>query len=306
MEAALPDEAWFQRLARNQVDSSLSVLRERFPGFEGVDSPFEFEKGIEAEELSFVETVSTLIDDERARIFIRAGHDFDNLIQAWKAQKMGGAPVFDARGLVGPEVLEEAVKTGETVDLPGYLGSVLEMLRDGADSSAAAHLQQVAEAMKWSFLRETAPSGEALHYIKLKIDLTNIKTFLRLKTTKLRGELPEGYWIEGGEMDLSRLDGLLKEPEEAFFGFLQTTDYRGLLKRGLEKGIPSWRAETIISLYLIELLNEYSYAFFGIGPVLYHMELRGLDMKILRSIISSKLNNLPEEMILEKVEALVS
>ncbi len=64
--------------------------------------------------------------------------------------------------------------------------------------------------------------------------------------------------------------------------------------------------DAVLRRATMELLGGSRYRHFDISPVLYHVELRERDEEILRRIITGKLNRMNEEMLLERVEALLA
>lgn len=298
----MPDRAWFQRMARTTEGGLLGALREHYKGFEVVEKLEDFENGIEAETASALDLVTGLITSSEANTFIRVGYDFDNTLHAWKAARLGAVPTFNPYGLLEGEFVGRAIAGEEGEGLPPYLRIMLERIQSVEELSNAEYL---GESAKWDFLLRSAPGGEAREFVRTRIDLINIKNFVRFKRSALRGQPPESVWIGGGELEGSRLAGLFKEPEEVFYSFLGTTGQRGLLRLGLGREIPLWKLEPILKLRLLDSLRESMYRFFDLSPVLYHLELRARDALLLRMIIVGMLNRLPEEHIIERVESLL-
>lgn len=305
IEAAMPDKAWFQRLARTPEGGMLASLREYYPAFEGVASLAEFERGLEAGKLSILELVSALVPDRDANEFFRAGYDFDNLVHVWKASRLGATPVLVPFGLVDTERIEEAVHGEERGRLPDHLAVLLERLREVGDGEDLVAAELTGEQAKWNFLCGKAPGESALEYIRVKIDLINMKNYIRMKRVELRGTISDAAWVDGGEIEAVRWRGLFREPEDELYKFLEITNYRNLLRFGLEGETPLWRIEPILDAQLLLCIDGSRYRFFDISPVIYHLELHARSERLLRQIIVGSMNRLPEDMILEKVDALL-
>lgn len=305
IEAAMPDRAWFQRLARTPEEGMLGVLREQYPAFEGMDSLAGFARGIETERLAVLELVTALVPDDRVRAFLRGGYDFSNLVHMWKARTLESEPTLVPFGLVAPELIEEAVRNEKRGDLPDYLGDVLERIVALGDEHALDEATFAADRAKWRFLLSVAPGEAARTYIRAKIDLMNIKNAVRMMRSELRRTDSETAWLEGGGIEARRWRALSREGEEEILKFLETTDYRGLLRLGLERGTPLWRLEPLLGAVLFERLESSRYRFFDISPVIYHLELHDRNERLLRAVIVGRVNELPEDMILERVDALL-
>ncbi len=305
LEAAMPERAWFQRLVRAPLGGMLGALREYYKGFEAVEVIAGFEAGIESSKVSAIDLVTSLILDPAVSRFIRAGHDFDNILHMWKAWKLGSSFTLNRYGSVDPEVVENAVAGGDPGLLPDHLKEFLIRLEERSDPDALAMAEYTGEREKWAFLLENAPGGDARRFVRNRIDLINIKTFIRLGTTSLRKTGLEYIWIAGGEIEPGRLAALKKEPEEEFYSFIMTTSYRKLVQRGLGKETPLWRIDPMLRLQLLDMAGESRYRFFDITPVLYYLELVDRDVQALRSVIVGRLNNLPDEAMLERLDALI-
>ncbi len=304
IEASMPDRAWFQRIARAPLDSLLTAVREHFHGFDTVESLDDFERGIEAEKSGILSLLDSLISDSAACLFLRSGYDFDNLLHFRKAAILGRKPDFNPFGMLGEEVVSKATQ-GSITGLPAHLKDYLDKLQT-ADSHADLGLVECAgESAKWEYLLSIAPSPETRHYAVCRIDLINIMSFIRLKRTSLRKEAHGRVWIGGGEIDRQTLATMFKEPEDAFYTYLEFTSYRGLPARGLGTLTPMWKAEAMCRTELLDRIGEARYRFFDLSPVIYHLETRERDSNLLRAVIAGRLNGLPEERILETVEAMM-
>ncbi len=305
IEAAMPDKAWFQRLARTPEEGMIAALREYYPAFEGVASLAEFERGLEAEKLDILELVSSLVPDTGANEFFRAGYDFDNLVHVWKSSRLGAAPALVPFGLIESDRIEKAVRGEERGGLPDHLAVLLERLRAMGDEGDLLAAEFMGEQAKWDYLVMRAPGAPAREYIRAKIDLVNIKNYIRIKRVELHGTISEGAWVDGGEIETVRWRSLFREPEDELYKFLEMTEYRSLLRFGLERETPLWRIEPILYAQLLLCIDESRYRFFDISPVIYHLELHERNERLLRGIIVGSMNRLPEDMILEKVDALL-
>ncbi len=305
IEAVMPDKAWFQRLARTPEEGMLAALREYYPAFEGMSSLAEFEGGLEAEKLGILELISALVPDPCANEFFRAGYDFDNLVHVWKASRLGAAAVLVPFGLVDTARIEEAVRGEGRGGLPEHLALLLERLRAMGENRDLLAAEFMGEQAKWDFLCGRAQGAPAREYIRVKIDLVNIKNYIRMKRVELHGTISEAVWLDGGTIETVRWRSLFREPEDELYKFLEMTNYRNLLRFGLEGETPLWRIEPMLDTQLLLCIDDSRYRFFDISPVIYHLEMHERNERLLREIIVGSMNRLPEDMILEKVDALL-
>jgi len=306
IEASMPDSSWFQRLARTTEDSLLAVLREHFRGFEEIQSVHEFGDALERERVSYLDLLSKIIPDEKYTYFIKKSYDFDNLIRTWKGKKLDEEAHLYLCGNIHPDIVKSAVEHESLLDFPEYLKDLYEALERSYEASQdISDAQFVGESLKLQHLLSTAPDSDAKRYVTQIIDLENIKTFIRLKKIPLRKNVPECVWIPGGEIDEWRLKKLFQEGEEEFLAYLKLTSYRNVIAGELDSSTPLWRVQTLLDRSRLELLRESRYQFFSFMPVLYHVELYELNLRLVRTIITGILNRLQEDQIAEQVEALL-
>lgn len=298
----MPDSAWFQRLARSSRGGLVTMMRERYRGFEKVTSIEDFETGFEAERSAFMLLLSSLIDDPATLSFIRSGYDFDNALYAWKAKNLGGEPLLSDIGLVPGELI---VEDHDRELLPDHIRDFLDEIGLAGEKKEPALVQYAGEALKYRFLLDVAPDRVARDYMRVRIDLMNIELLIRLKRSSLRAIEPDRAFLEGGSIEKTKVSRFLKESEEDVYMFLRTSDYRGLLDLGLGVDTPLWKTDAAMRLFLLDRLGESRLSFFDLSPVLYHLELRDRNEHIARTILVGKLNGMPEEMILERMEAVL-
>jgi len=307
LEAAMPERSWFERLARTPDESLMGMLREYYPSFEDVNAADDFERALEADKVEVLELVTSLLQEERTRQFIRAGYDFENLTHAWKAAQLGVKGTLTPFGLVPPPDVERTISGTVRGILPPYLESLTATLGAALEATKSlAACEYAGEAAKWRFLFEVAPDGDARSYLSCKIDLINIKNFVRLRRTALRREALDAVWLEGGEIETGKLKVLFREAHEELYSFLATSVRKRLIDFGLAAETPLWKIDPIMRQTLMDALAPSRYRFFDLSPVLYHMELREWHYEILRRIIVDKLNRWPEGMALDRLSAQLS
>ncbi len=305
IEAELPDKAWFQRLARSASGQLIGSLREHYRGFERVDTVDEFELGLEIERAHYIDLVSSLVGEEAVITFLRSEYDLDNALHLVKARRMGGRAYFNDFGHVERELFEKAFEDGDFDRFPVRIREYLAKVDVRAEKDEPAALQYFGENLKYGYLLDAAPDRESKRYLRTRIDLANIVALIRLKRTELRSERPWEAFLEGGRIGREHFISLMREPEDELYSFLQFSDYRRLLASGLAKEIPLWRVEALARAFLLESLWYSRLRFSDISPVLFHLELRGRDERLLRTILTGKSNGMPEEYIMERVDQIL-
>ena len=307
LEASMPEEAWFTRLARTGEEGLLQALREYYPGFEGIDDVADFETGLEADKAALLDLLSSLLGDDRVRLFLRGGYDFDNVMQAWKARRLGSEPVLVPFGTIEqPESIPQLLGAGSHGGLPDHVKALTERLESLGEDEPVRAGARMGEQAKWSFMHDAAPSPQAREYVEYGIDLANIRTFARCKRVPDAADEDGPFWIGGGAVDSGTLGSLFRESEEALYAHLGTTAYRALVREGLAADTPLWRLDAMTRAMYLSLLGESRYRFFDITPVLYHVALRERNETLVRMIVTGVLNRLPADRILERIGVLLA
>ena len=141
-------------------------------------------------------------------------------------------------------------------------------------------------------------------YIKALIDLTNVKTLLRVKKQNKGREFLLSVVIHGGSIDKEVLVSLLTDTIENIPGKLGYTDYAEILKAGVEDYSVSNSAgllEKLIDNYIMNMMKDAKMIPFGVEPILAYIYAKETEIKVIRIIMVGKLNNITSEVIRERL-----
>lgn len=141
-------------------------------------------------------------------------------------------------------------------------------------------------------------------YVKAQIDLTNVKTLLRVKKQNKGREFLLSVLIDGGKIDKDVLVSLLNDANENIFSKLSHTDYADVLKNGVEDYTKSGSAgvlEKLVDNYIMNMMKEAKMIPFGGEPLLAYIYAKETEIKVVRIIMVGKLNNIAEEVIRERL-----
>lgn len=141
-------------------------------------------------------------------------------------------------------------------------------------------------------------------YIEALIDLTNIKSLLRIKKQKKGRDFLLSVVIDGGKIDNDTLVALLNDATENIPSKLAYTDYVELLKNGVEDYIKNSSAsliEKLVDNYIMTIMKEAKFIPFGGEPLLAYIYAKETEIKVVRIIMVGKLNNISPEVIRERL-----
>lgn len=163
------------------------------------------------------------------------------------------------------------------------------------DSYMYKHMLIKAEKFEESFI---------INFVKLNIDLTNIKTLLRVKNQNRNREFLNLVLISGGKVDNDILLNCLNESIENIINKLLFTDYGNILKIGLQeysKNKKLNRFEKLCDNYTMNYLKKSRYISFGPEPILAYIYGKENEIKSIRIILVGKINKVSSNIIVERL-----
>lgn len=137
-----------------------------------------------------------------------------------------------------------------------------------------------------------------------QIDLTNLKTFIRVKRMGLDRDFLMKALLPHGSLSVDRLKAVFDEPLESLISILSASDYADLADRGvrewLEKGTASL-LEKLSDDFITEYLKQGKWIPFGIEPLVGYLWAKEVEIKNIRIVLVGKINKLPAEAIRERL-----
>lgn len=151
---------------------------------------------------------------------------------------------------------------------------------------------------------ETIDEPFVKNFVKLNIDLTNIKTLLRVKNQNRNRDFLNLVLISGGKVDKDILINCLNENIESTINKLMFTDYGNILKVGLDeysKNRKLNKFEKLCDNYTMSYLKNSKYISFGPEPILAYIYAKENEIKAIRIIMVGKINNVSSNLIRERL-----
>jgi len=146
-----------------------------------------------------------------------------------------------------------------------------------------------------------------INYVKDMIDFINIRSLIRLKRQGKDMNFFEEVILPNGNIDKDTLLFALNDPIESIIHKFR--NYK--ISSGLIKGLESYKLtnrlsdlERYMDNYLMELNKPSKYITFGPEPIFSYIVAKEAEIKTLRIIMVSKLNNLSPDDIRERVREL--
>jgi len=138
------------------------------------------------------------------------------------------------------------------------------------------------------------------HFIRYRIDLTNITQLLRWRQWAQDARIDRELLFAGGYLDWEVLQALLAEQPEKGMAALQYSPYFNALSGGLEHYAKSgeiWLLEKQADDFLTEFCRLTRYTAFGIEPLVSYMWLSLQEMKNIHLVLMAKYLDLDAGMV---------
>ncbi|MGL5086577.1 MAG: V-type ATP synthase subunit C [Clostridium sp.] len=140
--------------------------------------------------------------------------------------------------------------------------------------------------------------------INTLIDLTNVKTLLRIQRQGKGREFASEVLVDGGTILKSKLLSLINESPENIMNKLSFSAYSNVLKEGIQSYIDKGSLNYLEKLsdnYMMKVMKDSKFVTFGPERILTYTYAKETEIKIIRIIMVGKLNNIAEEVIRERL-----
>lgn len=270
----------------------------------------DFDSHLSRQMESVYRLISGLTQDAELTDLFILRNDFHNVKVTFKkklgAKAEGGQ--YLAPSLVNRVELVEALETGNFGRLPPLLAGALprietifssekniQLVETTLDEIYLSHCLQVSQLAKCEFLEKL---------FSIQIDLTNIKTFLRLREMAKGRDFLEKCLISGGVLEKEQFLKSFEASLESFVDSLRFKDYYEIVKGGVEnlKRSGSFSLlEKLFDDYVLDFVKKAKYITFGIEPLIGYLVAKEMEVKNLRTVVVGKFNGLPPEVIKERL-----
>lgn len=146
-----------------------------------------------------------------------------------------------------------------------------------------------------------------INYVKDLIDFTNMKVLIRLKKQEKDIKFLKEVLLPNGSISLDKIVSALNDPIGVIIDKFKCYDIRYELEEGLVAYQETGRLseyEKQMDNYLMSLCKKSKYITFGPEPIFSYIVAKETEIKILRIIMVSKLNNISPDIIRERLRDL--
>lgn len=248
-----------------------------------------------------------LIDDDELSGILGAREDFANMRLAVRrvvTERPIGVEYSDD-GAVSAEDFEEIFEQENYGMFPEYLQEAVEQAvlgyYEAKDIRKIDHGIDRVEAAYKLFKAKSFGSVFLETLFRIKIDLINIRTMLRLKLSERDDK---ELLLDGGFVGLGRFIHGFGVGNEALAGLFLTTPYHDIVEGGvryLTAENSFLVLEKLCEEYLVRFLRSSLAVTSGIQPVISYFMLKEIEIRTVRMLLSGKNNGLDAKMLRDRL-----
>lgn len=278
-----------------------------------LESVYDYEKILKAELVELYKNLYKISPVKEVIDVMSLKYDFHNMkvLIKGKVLEKDFSHMIIPIGTLSVEALKTAVNSGELRGLDKRTAEIISKVKESyEDSKDPQVIDTLLDQYMFNWMSELAEITETdfiKDYVKQLIDITNIKTMLRVKKQNKDVKFLEGVIIPGGTVDLKLLTEGLNEGLDAFINSISRTDYAEVLSSILEEYSATGSISSLDVLYDNYIMNhakEAKRVNFGPEPVIAYILAKETEIKVLRIIMTGKINKMDGEVIRERLREL--
>ena len=299
----LTEKNYIQMAEAKNIEDALKILAETGYGeCENIDGR-NFETLLSEQLSKAYSDIKELVSDEDFMDIFLFKNDYHNLKVLIKSDLTGidgseylidGGTIplddlkssFSARTYEAlPADMTEAVS--EAYDVYGRTqnGQMIDIIMD---RSAFRDMKRTADKCTNNFVKK---------YVEYVCDITNLKSFLRIKNMNKPFEAFDDVYVEGGSLSLETYRAAFAAETPA--AGLRNTQYGDLCAAGMPKGFTVF--EKLCDNFIMSFIRDAKYQSLTLEPVVAYAYARETEAKTIRIILSGKFNNIDVDIIKERL-----
>lgn len=184
-----------------------------------------------------------------------------------------------------PKIMAKAAKDAVDIYSKTQNGQMIDIILDKAVFES---MMETAKLNKNDFI---------IKYVLKLCDLTNLKSFMRIKRMGKGFDLFKNVYIKEGSISLDVFATAFNS-ENIASGF-KTTAYSTLCENGMSSGFTVF--EKLCDNYIMDYVKSAKYQALTLEPLVAYLYAKESEIKTVRIIMTSKINNINAETIKERL-----
>ena len=296
----------------DNLEEALSSLNDTKYGelIQKIDRPEDYEKVLSQMLLDSYKAMIKISPDENLVHYLEEKYNFHNLKVLVKEliQDADYSLIYIDIGKIDLVKIKRNIKEDLIDDrYLSYAKKALDLYKENKDP------QDIDLSLDKDFYEKLLEDSENLNYESLidftkeRIDLTNLKTLLRIKGQGQSVDLLEKALIDGGNIDKNLFRDSLNADKNSYSNlFFKEKSYpqvkKSMEKSDLNKSMQ--KLEKVIDNHLMDFAKESKKVSYGPEVIMGYLISREMEIKNLRIILTAKLNSLSREFMEERMSDL--
>ncbi len=316
MEKRLLNKNKIERLLESgSPEEILKVLQETTYGeyISNLDSVYDYEKILRSELINLYINLYKISPIKEVVDIMSVKYDYHNIKVLLKAKALRKdlSNILIPIGTIPLDTLKTSIISGELKPLSKEMEEVISKVEEQFNKTLDPQvIDTLLDKYMFSDMLERANAMEIdfiTRYVKESIDITNIKTMLRVIKQKKDGRFLEGILIPGGEVHSKIFIEGINETLESFMKKISKTPYGEVLLSILDGYTEASDISSLDALYdnyIMEHTKDARKVNFGPEPIIGYIIAKETEIKVIRIIMVGKINKVSVEVIRERLREL--
>lgn len=307
LETKLFDRTRLERLSEaNGLQEVVSGLSETDygPAIANLKSPTQFETALNADLAKVIKLVTDLADGAPELTIFVYRYDLHNLKLILKTEN-GNPAGLSRLGYWSPEWLVQKLSDNDLAELPEEFSRAINQAKGAFKATGDTQVIDGIMDGAWFNLGyqilKNGISDLLLKWWVALIDLTNLRTFIRLRMIGSQFGEMQRFFIDNGMITIEDYKGLWEQPIEKVGAWLGNTNYSKLLAEGTGTLQSLTQLERECDNFLVDLIAPAKMISLGIEPLVGYLLAKENEVKLLRIILVGKANQLTNPEIKERL-----
>lgn len=290
--------------ARSDEEALKLVQDSGYPDLKALD-PESLDRVLSADREATLADLTDGAPDPRYIDIFKLKYDYHNVKVLLKAQAMGTDPdaMLMDMGRVPAPVLKEALRSGETGDLPAILAQAAEEARSVLDTTRDPQLCDIA-LDRWYYrdmVDAAGATGSAFlqGYVRIQIDGANLRTLVRTLRMGKNADFLADVLFEGGEVSPQAILEVSRSAGSGLAELYAPTRLAAAAEAGAEavKGGTLTDFEKRCDDAVADYLADALFVPFGEAPLVGYLAARETEYTNLRILLMGRSAGLSPEII---------
>lgn len=309
LETRMLDKAKFESMIEARDADDVFRIMQDSPYIEYVARP-SYEEGLRCALEDFYHEMYKIVPVKELLDVFAIRYDAHNIKAILKCSLSGKSTegmLIDA-GTIPLKNLEEMFRNESFRDMPSVLRRSVETGIDSYKNTGnSQNIDMIIDKGMYEYMLDMAEgSGQDYisDFVRLLIDITNIKAFIRVKAQERGREFYARLFIKGGKLDFDLFGNSFGEALENLPGRMYHTEHYSWVKEGIEEYMKSGNIGSIEKCgdnYLTKTIKKSKYISFGPEPIAAYIIAKENEIRMLRIIITGKLNGVLPEHLRERL-----